>query len=163
MPFQNDLSIKLNHLETRIKTFDLEKMDFEVPKIKIKGLNQYKQSITANKKMRDNSTPQTRYKLQLGIDLSKIAVDYQDEVSIKLHFYLKGRLNLTILILQPFFLIDVLNVSDANGKVAFVNQKNNDQKESAVVLPGTGILKAESISNALILIMMIIYLRYQRL
>jgi hypothetical protein len=38
MPFQNDLYIKLQHLETRIKTFDLEEMDFEVPKIKIKGL-----------------------------------------------------------------------------------------------------------------------------
>jgi hypothetical protein len=39
-------------------------MDFEV--LKIKGLNlKYKQSIAANK-IEDNSTPQTRYKLQLG-------------------------------------------------------------------------------------------------
>jgi hypothetical protein len=44
--------------------------------------------------MRDNSTPQTRYKLQLGrSDLSKIAVDYQDENPIKLYFYLKGTTN----------------------------------------------------------------------
>jgi hypothetical protein len=28
MPFKNDLYIKLQHLETRIKTFDLEEMDF---------------------------------------------------------------------------------------------------------------------------------------
>jgi hypothetical protein len=47
---------------------------------------------------------------------------------------------LTILILQPFFLIDVL-VSDANGKVAFCKSEKYDQKKSAAkYAPGTGIL-----------------------
>jgi hypothetical protein len=133
---KNDLSIKLNHLETRIKTFDLEKMDFEVPKIKIKGLNlKYKQGITANKN-EDKSTPQTRYKLQLGeIDLSKIAVDYQDEASkLSSTFYLKKGLTKfdNTDFYNHFFLIDVLNVSDANGKVAFgKSEKNTTKKESA--------------------------------
>jgi hypothetical protein len=63
---------------------------------------------------------------------------------------------LIILILQPFFLIDVLNVSDAK-KVAFSKSEKNEKKNRLQVPPGTGILKAESISNALISIIMIIY------
>jgi hypothetical protein len=49
------------------------------PQITIKGLDlKYKQSIAINNN-EDNNT-QTRYKLQLGeIDLSKIAITYQDK------------------------------------------------------------------------------------
>lgn len=133
---KNDLYIKLQHLETRIKTFDLEKMDFEVPKIKIKGLTlKFKQGITQTTTQADNA-PQSTYKLLLGeIDLSKIAVDYQDDAS---------KLNATISLKKGlvkfdktdfynhFFLIDVLNLSDANGKVAFgKSEKKLVKKESA--------------------------------
>jgi len=132
---KNDLYIKLQHLETRIKTFDLEAMDFEVPKIKIKGLNlKYKQGIALTTTQEDN-TPQSTYKLLLGeIDLSKIAVDYQDDTN---------KLNATISLKKGlvkfdktdfynhFFLIDVLNLSDANGKVAFgKSEKTPIKKES---------------------------------
>jgi hypothetical protein len=48
--------------------------------------------------------------------------------SIKLHFYLKEATKLIILILQPFFLIDVLNVSDASGKVAFSKSEKKRPK-----------------------------------
>jgi hypothetical protein len=53
-----------------------------VPKIKIKGLNlKFKQGITQTTTQADNA-PQSTYKLLLGeIDLSKIAVDYQDDTN----------------------------------------------------------------------------------
>jgi hypothetical protein len=35
---KNDFSLNIDHLDTRIRTFDLEQMDFDVPKITIKGL-----------------------------------------------------------------------------------------------------------------------------
>jgi hypothetical protein len=38
---------------------------------------------------------------------------------------------LIILILQSFFLIDVLNVSDASGKVAFSKSEKIQRKEAA--------------------------------
>lgn len=36
---KNDLNVKLAHFDTRIKKFDLDKMDFEIPKIKLDGLD----------------------------------------------------------------------------------------------------------------------------
>ncbi|MFB0910678.1 MAG: AsmA family protein, partial [Flavobacterium sp.] len=86
-----DVSVKLKHLKSRIKTFDLEKMDFEVPKITVKGLNiKYNQSIAVPNN-EDNSTTQTGYKLQLGrINLSEIAITSQDKSSqVSSTFYLK--------------------------------------------------------------------------
>ncbi|CAM3096715.1 translocation/assembly module TamB domain-containing protein [Flavobacterium frigoris] len=134
---KNDLYIKLNHLETRIKTFDLDALDFEVPKIKIKGLNlKFKQGITQIKTQEDN-TPQSTYKLLLGeIDLSKIALDYQDEVN-KLSATISLKKGLAKFdktdFYNHFFLIDVLNLSDANGKVAFgKSEKKTEKKESAL-------------------------------
>jgi hypothetical protein len=118
---KNNLYVKLNHLETRIKTFDLEVLDFEVPKIKIKGLNlKYKQGIAKTNNQQQN-TPQSNYKLLLGeIDLSKIVVDYQDEATkLSTAFSLKKGLVTfdKTDFYNHFFLIDVLNLSDASGKV----------------------------------------------
>ncbi|MEZ7504844.1 translocation/assembly module TamB domain-containing protein [Flavobacterium sp. Arc2] len=120
---KNDLYVKLNHLETRIKTFDLGSLDFEVPKIKIKGLNlKYRQGIAQTTSQEDD-TPQSNYKLLLGeIDLAKIAVDYQDEAS-KLSATISLKKGLAKFdktdFYNHFFIIDVLNLSDANGKIAF--------------------------------------------
>ncbi|NGY37176.1 translocation/assembly module TamB [Flavobacterium sp. XN-5] len=133
---KNDMYIKLQHLETRIKTFDLDAMAFEVPKIKIKGLDlKYKQGIAQTNIQEDNALP-TSYTLLLGeIDLSKIAVDYQDELS-----KLSTTLSLKNAVVKfdktdfynRFFLIDVLNLSDANGKLALgKTEKNTSKKESA--------------------------------
>jgi hypothetical protein len=131
-----DVSVKLKHLKSRIKTFDLEKMDFEVPKITVKGLNiKYNQSIAVPNN-EDNSTTQTGYKLQLGrINLSEIAITSQDKSSqVSSTFYLKKGLvkfNNTDFY-NHFFLIDVLEISDASGKIAFRQSKQNiAEKESA--------------------------------
>ena len=81
---KNDLKMKLTHLDTRIKTFDLNQMNFEVPNFKIDGLQlSYKQGIAQNTTSSNTEKSKTPdLKLQLGtINLSKIKVDYQDEKS----------------------------------------------------------------------------------
>jgi hypothetical protein len=80
----NNLKLTLNHLDTRIKTFDLNQMNFEVPRFKIDGMQfSYKQGLvenTATPKTSQSKSPDL--KLKLGtLDLSKIKVDYQDENS----------------------------------------------------------------------------------
>jgi hypothetical protein len=73
MLFQNRLFRQTKAPRKPHQNFDLEKMDFEVPRLLLKLDLKYKQSIAINNN-EDNNTPQTRYKLQLGeIDLSKIA------------------------------------------------------------------------------------------
>ena len=46
---KNDLNVTLNHFETKIKTFDLDQMNFEIPKAKVKGLKlKLKQGLGQN-------------------------------------------------------------------------------------------------------------------
>lgn len=118
-----DFSLNLKHLDTRIRTFDLVQMDFEVPKVTIKGLKlKLKQGITTNTADTD-STPATIYKFQLGeIDLSKFDLDYED-----LKTKLTTSLSLKKLgvkfdktdIYNRFILIDNITLSNAEGKLAF--------------------------------------------
>lgn len=122
---KNDLTLKLRHLETRIKTFDLEQMNFEVPKIKIKGLKMnLKQGIPkAITSIANNTVSKSNFNIGLGeVDLSKIDIDYQDEKSL-----LTTTLSLKKLVVNfdktdinnQFLLIDKLALSDAEGNLAF--------------------------------------------
>ncbi|WP_367752684.1 translocation/assembly module TamB domain-containing protein [Flavobacterium sp. WC2430] len=122
---KNDLTLKLRHLETRIKTFDLEEMNFEVPKIKIKGLKlKLKQGIPKEITSVANSTAsKSNFNIGLGeVDLSKIAIDYQDEKS-----KLTTTLSLKKLLVKfdktdinnQFLLIDKVSLADAEGNLAF--------------------------------------------
>lgn len=81
---KNDLKLTLNYLDTRVKTFDLNQMNFEVPKFKIDGLQLlYKQRIlkkVSTAKSEKSRTPVLKLKLGI-IDLSSIKVDYSDENS----------------------------------------------------------------------------------
>ena len=75
------------------------------------------------------------FKVTGKIDLSKIAVDYQDELN-KLSTILSLKKALVKFnktdFYNRFFLIDVLNLSDANGKLALgKTEKNTSKKESA--------------------------------
>ncbi|UQD56755.1 translocation/assembly module TamB [Flavobacterium sp. K5-23] len=121
---KNDLALKLRHLETRIKTFDLEKMNFDFPKIKIKGMNlKMKQGIaTVNKTNTKANIPKSNFNIGLGeVDLSKIDLDYQDEKSA-----LTTALSLKKLLVKfdktdinnQFLLIDKIALSDAEGNLA---------------------------------------------
>ena len=82
---KNDISVNLNHFDTKIKTFDLNKMEFDIPKAKIDGLKlKFKQGIASanTKKATSNKSSETNLNLKLGkIDLSKIDVVYENEAS----------------------------------------------------------------------------------
>lgn len=84
----NDVSIYIDHFDTRIKNFDLDNMKFSVPDIKLSGLNAVviqgqpalKQESTA--KVEDDSNVPFDLDLSLGtIDLSNIKIDYQNDIS----------------------------------------------------------------------------------
>jgi hypothetical protein len=120
---KNNFYLNLGHLDTRIRTFDLEKMDFEVPKVTLKGLKlKLKQGVAKNT-VDANNTPATIYKFQLGeIDLSKADIDYEDEKT-----KLTTSLSLKKLVVKfdktdiynRFILIDNITLSNATGKLAF--------------------------------------------
>jgi hypothetical protein len=79
----NDLKLNLNYLKTRIKTFNLNKMDFEIPKFKIDGMQfSYKQGLVSNRETKAEKSKSPALKLKLGtLDLSKIKAAYQDDNS----------------------------------------------------------------------------------
>ncbi len=80
---KNNLNVYLNHFDTKIKKFDLDKMDFEIPKIVLDGLNikldqglveeAAEKSVEVAKEASKNPT----LKLKMGdIDFSNINVIY---------------------------------------------------------------------------------------
>lgn len=122
---KNDINFNLVHLDTRIKTFDLNQMNFEVPKIKIDGLSlAYKQGIaqnTTSAKTEKSKSPDL--KLKLGtIDLSKIKLDYQDEKS---KLMTKVDLKKLLVKVNTFDLknsvidLDKIELADVNGNLNF--------------------------------------------
>lgn len=81
----NTIDAKITHFNTRIKTFDLNKMNFEIPKAKLNGLilklkqvNPIAQNTISTKK----SSSQNDLKIKINeLDLSKIVFAYQNDVS----------------------------------------------------------------------------------
>lgn len=133
----NDLYVNLNHFDTRIKTFDLDKMNFEIPKAKVDGLKfRLKQGLvqTSNETAAVKNTPKSILNLKLGeIDLSKIDFDYQsEETNLSTTFYLKkllakiGKIDLN----NQFALIESIDLSGVNGALAF-GKLDKTKKESA--------------------------------
>ncbi|MDG2432653.1 translocation/assembly module TamB domain-containing protein, partial [Flavobacterium sp.] len=121
---KRNLAVQLQHLDTRIENFDLEQMDFAVPKIKIKGLKlDYQQGIVANTSQPSAATNAPNLKLLLGeIDLSKINIAFKDEksrlqtaVDFKKLFVKFDKTDLS----NQFILIDEIALADAQGKLAF--------------------------------------------
>jgi hypothetical protein len=118
-----NFSMNLKHLDTRIRTFDLQKMDFEVPKVTVKGLQlKLKQGIAKNTVTTDTA-PATIYKFQLGeIDLSKVDIDYEDEKTKLTTSLLLKKLGVKFDktdIYNRFILIHNITLSNADGKLAF--------------------------------------------
>ncbi|CAM4275346.1 translocation/assembly module TamB [Flavobacterium terrigena] len=90
---KNNLNVSLANFETRMKVFDLKKMDFEIPKIKLHGLSvklkqgELLREITTNTVVTADSIIKKRpdLNIKLGkIDLSKITVAY-DNAGTKLN------------------------------------------------------------------------------
>lgn len=82
---QNDFKLNLGHFNTRIKTFDLENLDFEVPKIEIDGLTlQLKQGIAQvlqnTEEVVEDAKNEPNLKLKIGeVDLGKIDIRFESE------------------------------------------------------------------------------------
>jgi len=85
---KNNLSANIGHFDTRIKNFDLEKMEFEVPKVKLDGLKlTLKQGMVAQvakstQEVAEDASQKPDLKLKLGeIELANIDVGYDNEGS----------------------------------------------------------------------------------
>jgi hypothetical protein len=125
---KNEIYANLNHFKTRIKTFDLDKMNFEIPKAKINGLQfKMKQGLVqisnATKAAAIKNEPESILKLKLGeIDLAKISFDYKsEETKLSTNFYLKKLLAKIdkIDLNNRFAIIETLDLTGAEATLAF--------------------------------------------
>ncbi|WP_026898579.1 translocation/assembly module TamB [Daejeonella oryzae] len=125
----NDVRFQLNHFNTRIREFDLDKMKFSIPNIKLSGLNAniiqskpaLKQESTA--KVEADSNEPFDLDLKLGtIDLSKIKLNYQNDIS-----RLKTNLDLGQL------LADVDSINLKKQRVALKNLKLSNTKSEVIL------------------------------
>lgn len=130
---KNDLKLTLDHLDTRVKTFNLNQMNFEVPKLKIDGLQLlYKQEVVQNViNEKSDKSKSPVLKLKLGIvDLSRIKVEYFDEnlkLMSKIDFK-KLLIKINLFDLSNNLLnVESIKLSEANGNLNFgkiINQKD---------------------------------------
>jgi hypothetical protein len=90
---KNNLNVSLNNFETQVKVFDLNKMNFEIPNIKLHGLSvklkqgELLREIATNTVVKADSIikKRTDLNIKLGkINLSKISVNY-DNADTKLN------------------------------------------------------------------------------
>ncbi|MXV53125.1 translocation/assembly module TamB [Pedobacter sp. HMF7647] len=84
----NDVDVYLGHFDTRVKEFDLDKMKFNVPKIKLSNVYakviQGKPAATPEPKAVDSIKAAEPMNMDLAlktIDLDRIKVDYRNDVS----------------------------------------------------------------------------------
>lgn len=81
----NFIVAKITHFDTRVKTFDLNEMNFEIPKAKLNGLNlKLKQvnPIAQNTVSTKKTSSENDLKIKINeLDLSKIVFAYQNDVS----------------------------------------------------------------------------------
>lgn len=82
---KNDLDVYIDHFDTNIKKFDLDSMDFKIPKITLNGVNLKLKQGALDKIaesaviVADSVSTSPNIKLDLGkIDLSKIVIDYDN-------------------------------------------------------------------------------------
>ncbi|MBE0392909.1 translocation/assembly module TamB domain-containing protein [Flavobacterium sp. PL002] len=136
---KNDLAFNLKHLDTRIKSFDLDKMDFEIPKITIKGL-QLKLSQGLAEKINEvaasakETTAEENLNIVLGeVDLSKFDISYFDEKSnlaTAIKFRKLGAKFTKTDISNQFYIIDAIVFENATGNL-LIGKTNNKKTELA--------------------------------
>jgi hypothetical protein len=135
---KNNLSATLTHFDTRIKTFDLDKMEFEVPKVNLDGLKlKFKQGMVAKiaqgtQKAAEEASKKPYLKLKLGeISLANIDIGYDNEGSrldtglkLKKLFVKINGINLKTKLID----LDNLEINDLKGQLAFGKFKKQVQK-----------------------------------
>ncbi|MFT5964545.1 MAG: hypothetical protein ACI9L6_001288 [Flavobacterium sp.] len=120
---KNDYSLNLDHLDTRIRTFDLEQMDFEIPKISMKGLKINVKQAISKTTIETSTAPATIYQFQLGeIDLTNANINYEDKKSKLTTSLVLKKLGVKFDktdFYNRFVLIDNIALSNAKGKLTF--------------------------------------------
>lgn len=130
----NDVVFHLNHFDTKIKDFDMDKMKFTIPKITLSGFDAFIRqktipaAVTAAKP--DTGTRPLNMTLKLGtIDISKINVDYASDT-------MKARINLGRLLVEMKKIdlknqdigISSIELSDTKAGLTFMQPQAAKQK-----------------------------------
>ncbi|NMH27374.1 translocation/assembly module TamB domain-containing protein [Flavobacterium silvaticum] len=148
---KNDLGFTLNHFDTKFRKFDLDKSDFDIPKIAMNGLKlklrqgELVREIGENTaKVADSLAADSGFSLALGeIDFSKISIGY-DNQGTKLNSglslnKLKAKFNKTDIrgqqILIDNFELDGLKGGFALGKVNQPKRKETEAKSAVANNP----------------------------
>ncbi len=123
---KNDLDVYINHFDTNIKKFDLDSMDFKIPKITLNGLNLKLKQGALEKiaegtvEVADSLSSSPSIKLDLGkLDLSKIIITYDNAES-----NLDTKLNLGKLLVD-FNAIDLKQQLVDIKSIEFTDTKGN--------------------------------------
>lgn len=135
----SDMEARLEHLDTKIGTFDPNKLHFDIPKTSVSGLTarvyQAKPLASPEPSMKDSIEAKQPMSFQLNfkeVDLEKINVDYQNDVSSMYSTINIGELNV-----QPNNLdfinriIDLDNVTLQNSTASI---RLGRKQEAAVVV-----------------------------
>ena len=137
---KDNFYLNLKHFNTNIEIFDLNKMNFEVPKISVNGLElKLKQGVTTttNKILTDEKTNKTPLKLQLGeIDFRKLDIDYADDNSkLSTAFVLKKLLVKfdKIDLNKQFLLVKSIDLSYTKGflELGKINKTHFEEKKNS--------------------------------
>ncbi len=147
----NDIDVYLGHFDTRVREFDLDKMKFSIPKIKLSGLNariiQSKSLVSSEAPSTDSieATKPFDMDLKLGtIDLDKIVVRYRNDVSALTADVDLGELLTEVTNLDLRNQTVALNTLDLkNSKVAFTLGR----KEQARLVAKEAGQEAEAVSE----------------
>ncbi|MBC7607629.1 MAG: translocation/assembly module TamB domain-containing protein [Burkholderiales bacterium] len=142
----NNLSVYFAHFETKIENFDLDQMDFNIPKIKLDGLNlKLKQGLLLQEiavtttEVADSLAKNTNIKLKLGeISLSKIKIGY-DNAGTKLNTGLlleKSLIRVNNFDIQKQVIdIESLDISGLKGNLVMGGFQKTGSKTDATATP----------------------------
>ncbi|ALM50572.1 hypothetical protein AMR72_17790 [Flavobacterium psychrophilum] len=135
---KNNISANIKHFDTRIKTFDLDKMEFEVPKVNLDGLKLVlKQGmideIAQNtQEVAEEASKKPDLKLKLGkINLANINIGYDNEgsrldtgIKLKKLFVEVNEIDLKTQLID----LDNLEIDNLKGQLAFGKFEKQVQK-----------------------------------
>ncbi len=131
----NDVKFLLGHFDTRIKTFDLNKMKFSIPKINLSDVDAVVIQTPAGSSIKqaatiDTATAPLNLALDLGtIDFSKIRVDYRSSE-------MQSKVNL------GQFTVEMNKIDLKNQKVAINSIILNDTKANLTLAKPKTVAKA---------------------
>lgn len=135
---KNNLAANIKHFDTRIRKFDLDKMEFEVPKVNLDGLKlRLKQGMIAEiaqntQEAAEEASKKPDLKLKLGkIDIANVDIGYDNEGSrldtglkLKKLFVEVNEIDLKKQLID----IDNLEIDDLKGQLAFGKFEKQVQK-----------------------------------